>query len=510
MERRTKIVCTLGPAVASQEGILRLVQDGMDVARMNFSHGDHADHEQNYRWVREATDATGRAVGVLGDLQGPKIRLGRFAEGATFWADGEEVRITVDDVEGTHDRVSTTYKHLAKDAKPGDRLLVDDGKVALVCKEVDGNDVVCEVVEGGPVSNNKGVSLPGMDISVPALSEKDIEDLRFGLKLGVDFIALSFVRSPQDVELVHQIMDEEGRRVPVIAKLEKPEAVEALESIILAFDGIMVARGDLGVECPLEQVPLVQKCAIQIARENAKPVIVATQMLDSMIENSRPTRAEASDVANAVLDGADAVMLSGETSVGVDPHNVVRTMSRIVTSAETDGKVPELAHIPRTKRGVISYSARDIAERLNAKALVSFTSSGDTAKRVARLRSRLPLLVFTPYQAVRSQLALTWGAQTFLTPTMPSTDDMLAEIDNQLLAMEQYNQDDMMVVVAGTPPGISGNTNMIHVHLLGEETTAPPEVLAAAEHAKSLEEAEANLQRAKANAAKAEKAEEDK
>ena len=203
MERRTKIVCTLGPAVASQEGILRLVQDGMDVARMNFSHGDHADHEQNYRWVREATDATGRAVGVLGDLQGPKIRLGRFVEGATFWADGEEVRITVDDVEGTHDRVSTTYKHLAKDAKPGDRLLVDDGKVALVCKEVDGNDVVCEVVEGGPVSNNKGVSLPGMDISVPALSEKDIEDLRFGLKLGVDFIALSFVRSPQDVELVH-------------------------------------------------------------------------------------------------------------------------------------------------------------------------------------------------------------------------------------------------------------------------------------------------------------------
>ena len=303
MERRTKIVCTLGPAVASQEGILRLVQDGMDVARMNFSHGDHADHEQNYRWVREATDATGRAVGVLGDLQGPKIRLGRFVEGATFWADGEEVRITVDDVEGTHDRVSTTYKGLAKDAKPGDRLLVDDGKVGLVCVEVDGNDVVCKVVEGGPVSNNKGVSLPGMDVSVPALSEKDIEDLRFALKLGVDMVALSFVRSPADVELVHQVMDEEGRRVPVIAKLEKPEAVEALESIILAFDGIMVARGDLGVECPLEQVPLVQKRAIQIARENAKPVIVATQMLDSMIENSRPTRAEASDVANAVLDG---------------------------------------------------------------------------------------------------------------------------------------------------------------------------------------------------------------
>ncbi len=471
MERRTKIVCTLGPAVASEEAILKLVQDGMDVARMNFSHGDHSDHEQNYKWVRKATDATGRAVGILGDLQGPKIRLGRFVTGATFWATGEEVRITVDEVEGTHDRVSTTYKNLAKDAKPGDRLLVDDGKVALVCKEVDGNDVVCEVIEGGPVSNNKGVSLPGMDISVPALSEKDIEDLRFALKLGVDFIALSFVRSPQDVELVHAIMDQEGRRIPVIAKLEKPEAVDALESIVLAFDGIMVARGDLGVECPLEQVPLVQKRAIQIARENAKPVIVATQMLDSMIENSRPTRAEASDVANAVLDGADAVMLSGETSVGNDPHNVVRTMSRIVSSAETDGHVPALAHMPRTKRGVISFSARDIAERLNAKALVAFTSSGDTAKRVARLRPHLRLLVFTPYPEVRSQLALTWGAETFLTPKMNTTDEMLAEIDDQLLAMERYNRDDMVVVVAGTPPGVSGNTNMIHVHLLGEDTS---------------------------------------
>lgn len=470
MERRTKIVCTLGPAVASEDAILRLVQDGMNVARLNMSHGEHADHKQNYEWVRKATDKTGKAVGILADLQGPKIRLGRFIDGATEWKNGEIVRITVDDVEGTHDRVSTTYKNLAKDAKPGDRLLVDDGKVALVCKEVDGNDVVCEVVEGGPVSNNKGVSLPGMDISVPALSEKDIRDLRFALNLGVDFIALSFVRSPQDVELVHAVMDEEGRRVPVIAKLEKPEAIDALESIVLAFDGIMVARGDLGVEVALEQVPLMQKRAIQIARENAKPVIVATQMLDSMIENSRPTRAEASDVANAVLDGADAVMLSGETSVGVDPHNVVRTMSRIVAFAETDGRIPELAHIPRTKRGVISYSARDIAERLNAKALVAFTSSGDTAKRVARLHSPLPLLVFTPSQAVRSQLALTWGAETFLTPEVKDTDDMLAQIDKQLLAMENYSRDDMMVVVAGTPPGVAGNTNLIHVHLLGEDT----------------------------------------
>ena len=469
VQRRTKIVCTLGPAVASFEGITGLVESGMDVARLNFSHGEHEDHAQNYRWVREASDKTGHAVGILADLQGPKIRLGRFAEGSTYWADGEVVRITVDDVEGTHDRVSTTYKNLAQDAKPGDRLLVDDGKVGLKCIGVEGNDVICEVTEGGPVSNNKGVSLPGMDISVPALSEKDIRDLRFALNLGVDFIALSFVRSPSDVELVHAIMDEEGRRVPVIAKLEKPEAVDALEAIILAFDAVMVARGDLGVEVPLEDVPLVQKRAVQIARENAKPVIVATQMLDSMIVNSRPTRAEASDVANAVLDGADAVMLSGETSVGKYPETTVRTMSRIVAAAERDGEVPALTHVPRTKRGVISYAARDIGERLNARALVAFTSSGDTARRVARLHSRLPLLVFTPHQSVRSQLSLTWGAETFLTREVRTTDDMMTTVDEALLAMKEYRRGDMMVVVAGSPPGNEGNTNLVHVHMLGED-----------------------------------------
>ena len=474
MDRKTKIVCTLGPAVASKDAILGLVRDGMDVARLNFSHGDYPDHEQNYRWVREATDETGHAVGILADLQGPKIRLGRFeGDGKTYWETGETVRITVDDVVGTHDRVSTTYKQLAKDAKPGDRLLVDDGKVGLVCTDIDGNDVVCRVTEGGPVSNNKGVSLPGMDISVPALSEKDKEDLRFALKLGVDIIALSFVRSPSDVDLVHEIMDEVGRRVPVVAKLEKPEAVDALESIILAFDAVMVARGDLGVEIPLEQVPAVQKRVIQIARENAKPVIVATQMLDSMIENTRPTRAEASDVANAVLDGADAVMLSGETSVGVDPHNVVRTMSRIVRSAETMGNVPPLNHIPRTKRGVVSYSANDIAQRLNARAIVTFTTSGDTARRVARLHPDLPLLVFTPVQQVRSQLAMTWGAETFLCDEVNSTDEMVKVVDKQLLAMDQYHEGDTMVVVAGTPPGVAGTTNTILVHQLGEDTRNP-------------------------------------
>ncbi|WP_171904518.1 pyruvate kinase [Nocardia brasiliensis] len=470
MMRRTKIVCTLGPATATEDRIRELVESGMDVARLNFSHGEHADHAENYKKVRQASDHLGRAVGILADLQGPKIRLGRFIEGKTVWATGEEVRITVDDIDGTHDRVSTTYKELAKDAKAGDRLLVDDGKVGLTVIEVVGNDVVCRVTEGGPVSNNKGVSLPGMDVSVPALSEKDIEDLEFALKLGVDFIALSFVRSPSDVELVHDIMDRVGRRVPVIGKLEKPEAIDNLEAIVLAFDAVMVARGDLGVELPLEQVPIVQKRAIQMARENAKPVIVATQMLESMIENSRPTRAEASDVANAVLDGADAVMLSGETSVGAYPIETVRTMARIVHAVETEStRVPPLTHVPRTKRGVISYAARDIGERLNAKALVAFTQSGDTVRRLARLHTPLPLLAFTPLPEVRSQLALTWGTETFIVPTVDSTDAMIHQVDVALLSMERYQKGDLVVIVAGSPPGTVGSTNLIHVHRIGEE-----------------------------------------
>jgi pyruvate kinase len=446
----------------------------MDVARMNFSHGSHADHKQVYDMVRAAADESGRAVGILADLQGPKIRLGRFAAGPVDWNTGDVVRITVEDVEGTHDRVSTTYKELAKDAKVGDRLLVDDGKVGLVVVDVEGSDVVCEVVEGGPVSNNKGLSLPGMDVSVPALSEKDIEDLEFALSLGVDFIALSFVRSPADIDLVHQIMDRAGsKRLPVIAKIEKPEAVDNLEAIVLAFDGVMVARGDLGVELPLEHVPLVQKRAIQIARENAKPVIVATQMLDSMITNSRPTRAETSDVANAVLDGADALMLSGETSVGRYAIESVQTMGRIIEAVETESVVvPPLTHVPRTKRGVISYAARDIGERLNAKALVAFTQSGDTVRRLARLHTHLPLLAFTPEQAVRSQLALTWGTETFLVPRVESTDEMVRQVDTSMLEIGRYSAGDLMVVVAGSPPGTIGSTNLIRVHRLGEDDHA--------------------------------------
>ncbi|MFY9767993.1 MAG: pyruvate kinase [Mycobacterium sp.] len=470
MARRGKIVCTLGPATSTDESVTALVEAGMDVARMNFSHGDYIDHKAAYDRVRAASDVTGRAVGLLADLQGPKIRLGRFADGPTYWADGETVRITVADCLGNHDRVSTTYKQLAQDAVPGNRVLVDDGNVGLVVDDIDGDDVVCTVTEGGPISNNKGMSLPGMNVSAPAMSDKDVEDLEFALHLGVDMVALSFVRSPSDVELVHEVMDRVGRRVPVIAKLEKPEAIDNLEAVVLAFDAVMVARGDLGVELPLEEVPLVQKRAIQMARENAKPVIVATQMLESMIEHSRPTRAEASDVANAVLDGADAVMLSGETSVGRFPLAAVQTMARIICAVEQNSTAaPPLTHVPRTKRGVISYAARDIGERLDAKALVAFTQSGDTVRRLARLHTPLPLLAFTPLPEVRSQLAMTWGTETFIVPVIQTTDGMIRQVDKSLLALGRYKRGDLVVIVAGAPPGTVGSTNLIHVHRMGEE-----------------------------------------
>jgi pyruvate kinase len=470
VSRRTKIVCTIGPATATPERIRELVAAGMDVARLNFSHGNRDDHKRVYEMVRTAADLEGRAVGILADLQGPKIRLGRFATGPVEWRTDEEVRITVEDVAGTHDRVSTTYPGLASDARPGDRLLVDDGKVGLRVTAVDGLDVVCTVTEGGPVSDNKGLSLPGMNVSVPAMSEKDCADLAFALDLHVDVVALSFVRSPADIDQVHAIMDAKGFRLPVIAKLEKPEAVDNLEAIVLAFDGIMVARGDLGVELPLEHVPLVQKRAIQIARENAKPVIVATQMLDSMITSSRPTRAEASDVANAVLDGTDALMLSGETSVGRYPIRSVRTMAEIVEAVEAGpATVPPLNHVPRTKRGVLSYAARDIGERLSARAVVAFTQSGDTVRRLARLHTRLPLLAFTPIPAVRSQLAMTWGVETFLVDSVDSTDAMVRQVDHAMLALDRFQPGDMVVVVAGSPPGTAGSTNLIRVHRLGEQ-----------------------------------------
>jgi pyruvate kinase len=468
--RRTKIVCTLGPATSTEEGILALVEAGMDVARLNLSHGSYADHEQVYKWVRSAADSAKRGVGVLVDLQGPKIRLGRLASGPVMLETGAEFTITTADVPGDATEVSTTYSGLAGDVREGDRLLIDDGRVALRCLRVEGPRVLTTVVEGGRISNNKGINLPGVIVSVPAMSEKDIADLRWGLNLRADMMALSFVRHAADVDQVRAIMVEEDAWLPVIAKIEKPEAIENLEEIVEAFDGIMVARGDLGVELPLEDVPLVQARAIALARKMAKPAIVATQMLESMISASRPTRAEASDVAGAVLDGADALMLSGETSVGTYPFESVRTMARIAAKVDDNAldMIPPLRGTPRTKSGAITRAAADVGAILGARYLVAFTQSGDSARRLSRLRSPIPLLAFTPEPAVRSQLALTWGVETFLTPMVTHTDEMVHQVDRLLIQLGRAQRGDLVVIVAGSPPGIQGSTNALRVHRIGD------------------------------------------
>ncbi len=388
----------------------------MNVARLNLSHGAYEDHEKVYRMVREASDATGHAVGILVDLQGPKIRLGKFSQGSVKVTPGDAFTITTRDVAGDGACCSTTYAGLPGDVKEGDQILIDDGNVRLTATDVSDTDVKTTVEVGGKLSDNKGINLPGVAVSVPAMSEKDIEDLRWALHLRADMIALSFVRSAEDVDDVRRIMDEEHEWIPVIAKIEKPQAIDHIDEIIGAFDGVMVARGDLGVEMPLEDVPFLQKRVVEAARRNAKPVVVATQMLESMISSPRPTRAEASDVANAVLDGADAVMLSGETSVGDYPIETVETMARIIESTENHGlaRMAAIQWEPRTRGGIIAKAAAEVAERVGAKFLVAFSQSGDTARRLSRYRSEVPVLAFTPEPVVRSQLSMTWGIETFL------------------------------------------------------------------------------------------------
>jgi len=468
--RRAKIVCTLGPSTAVPGGVRALVDAGLDVARINRSHGSFEEHEAAYASVRKASKESGRAVGVLVDLQGPKIRTGRFTEGSVTLTEGDRFTITVDDIQGDQERVSTTYKGLPGDVKPGDMLLIDDGKVSLKALEVTDTDVVALVVIGGEVSNNKGINLPGVAVSVPAMSEKDEADLRWALRLPADMIALSFVRDAKDIERVHEIMDEEGLRLPVIAKVEKPQAVKNLKEIVNAFDAIMVARGDLGVELPFEEVPLVQKLAIEMCRRQAKPVIVATQVLESMIDNPRPTRAEVSDCANAVLDGADAIMLSGETSVGKWPTEAVQAMARIIESTEEHGleRVPELGTKPHTVGGAITAAAAEMGELLGAKYLVTFTQLGDSARRLSRIRSKLPMVAFTPVEATRGQLTLSWGIESHLVPAVRHTDEMTAQVDEALLESGACIEGDTVVIVAGTPPGIPGSTNDVRVHHVGD------------------------------------------
>ncbi len=468
--RRAKIVCTLGPAVDTQEKVAALVEAGMDVARLNMSHGDHSEHQRRYDMVRKAGDDAGRAVAVLADLQGPKIRTARFASGPIKLWVGDRFVITTRDVPGDQHEVGTTHHGLADDVQPGDDLLIDDGKIQLRAVEVTDTDVITEVVIGGPVSNNKGINLPGAAVSVPALSDKDADDLRWALRAGADLIALSFVRSADDLTDVHAIMDEVGIRRPVIAKVEKPQAVDNLQEIVKAFDAIMVARGDLGVELSLEQVPLVQKRAVEMARRNAKPVIVATQVLESMITNARPTRAEASDCANAVLDGADAIMLSGETSVGEWPIKAVETMATIIENIEEQAldRITPLGSTPKTTSGAVTRAAADIAALLKVSYMVTFTQTGDSARRMSRLRSAIPMLAFTPLATTRSQLALSWGIETFLTPYVEHTDEMVMQVDEALLREKRCSEGDLIVIVAGSPPGVPGSINALRIHKVGD------------------------------------------
>ena len=468
--RRAKIVCTLGPATESLDSIRALVASGMNVARLNMSHGSHEEQAARYRNVRQASDESGQAVGILADLQGPKIRLGKFSAGKVEVKPGDRFTITTLDVDGTAVRASTTYKGLPGDVQPGDRILIDDGRVAMRALSVTDTDVVCEILEGHALSSNKGINLPGVAVSVPAMSDKDEEDLRWALRIGVDIIALSFVRNAEDYNDVRRIMDEEGIVVPVIAKIEKPQAVANLQEIVDTFDGIMVARGDLGVELPLEEVPLVQKQCISKARTAGKPVIVATQMLDSMEHASRPTRAEASDVANAVLDGADALMLSGETSVGDHPFLTVQTMSRIIEHIEANalGQLPHLPYQQEADTGlVLTWAATEIGASLKARYLAAFTETGRSARALARHRKSTPLLAFTPNPRVRSLLSLVWGIETFLVPSVRHTDDMVEQLEAALLASGRAMIGEKIVIVAGVPPGVPGSTNGLRVHTMG-------------------------------------------
>jgi pyruvate kinase len=468
--RRAKIVATLGPATSSYDDIRSIIDAGVDVARMNLSHGTYDVHQGVYENVRKAAADSGRAVAVLVDLQGPKIRLGKFSDGPHELEVGDIFKITTEEVLGTKEICGTTFKGLPQDVKAGDPLLIDDGRVKLRVIETDGTVVTTEVVVAGTVSNNKGINLPGVAVNVPALSEKDEADLRWGLGLGTDFIALSFVRNADDIDRVHEIMDEEGRRVPVYAKIEKPQAVDNLEAIIDAFDGIMVARGDLGVELPLEAVPIVQKHAVELSRRMAKPVIVATQMLESMISSPIPTRAETSDVANAVLDGTDAVMLSGETSVGDYPTITVATMARIVQSTEEHGleRIPELGTKPRTLGGAITLAAAEVAEFVQAKYVCVFTEGGDTVRRMARLRHAIPIVAFTTDEAIRRRMAMSWGAQSYIVEPVTHTDAMFGQVDDVLLGNGLAEVGDKVIVISGSPPGISGSTNDLRVHRVGD------------------------------------------
>ncbi len=469
--RRTKIVCTLGPSVASVEGIRALIGAGMDVARLNFSHGSHDDHRRMIEVVREEAKRAGRLVPILQDLQGPKIRLGAVAGGGVRIQQGQPLVLTSEPVdEGTSRRVHVSYDALADEVVEGGRILIDDGYIEVTVTRIDGPDVHAEVVVGGVLKSNKGVNLPKLRAARPSLTEKDIRDLAFGLAHDVDFIALSFVRTGSDVADLVQRIRASAKRIGVVSKIEKPEAVEDFEAILACSDGIMVARGDLGIEIPMQEVPVVQKRLIRACLDAAKPAITATQMLESMIENPRPTRAEATDVANAVFDGTDAIMLSGETAAGKYPIRAVEAMDEIARTAEANRKLlggREGTHVATgtvdQTTEAISQTAVRLAEQVGAAAIACLTHSGSTARAIARHRPDVPLFAFTDDAGALGRISLTWGTDAIQVPLQTTTDAGLRSVREGLLAGGHVAPGDRVVVTAGLPLVAVGQTNMVHV-----------------------------------------------
>ncbi|SHK54488.1 pyruvate kinase [Rhodothermus profundi] len=479
MRRRTKIVCTLGPASSDRETIRQLIKAGMDVARLNFSHGSHEDHRRRIEIVREEARRLGRDVAILQDLQGPKIRIGEVAEGGILIHEGQQLILTVNPARADgRTRIFINYPTLGQDVEPGGRILLDDGLLELKIVDVAGEDVITEVVVGGPLRSRKGVNLPHLRNSTPSLTDKDLRDLEFGLHMEVDLIALSFVRSETDVaDLMRRVRDS-GKEVRVIAKIEKPEAVAKIDQILAQADGIMVARGDLGIEMPMAEVPAVQKRIIRKCLAAAKPVITATQMLESMIENPRPTRAEASDVANAVLDGSDALMLSGETATGKYPVRVVQVMDEIIREAErfrreiheSGGHWLRQAHVGDETEAVteaIGYTACQLAEQVGAVAIACLTATGSTARMIARHRPPVPVYAFTDNPRVVPQLSLLWGTRAFAIPFQRDTDRGVQLVHQVLKEQHLVQPGDLVVITAGMPLPAKGHTNMVHVSRIG-------------------------------------------
>jgi pyruvate kinase len=469
--RRAKIVCTLGPACSTPEKIGELIDAGMDVARLNFSHGDQQTHLKMLNMVRSEAEKRERAVSILLDLQGPKIRVGKFKNGAVDLHAGHEFTITTDtSVLGDENQVSTSYQGLTGDVHIGDQILLDDGFLALAVADVTDREVKTVVVAGGVLKDNKGINLPNVAVSAPALTEKDRADLAFGMRIGVDYIALSFVRDPEDIVLARKLATTEDVRIPVIAKIEKPQAIEQLAGIIEAADGIMVARGDLGVEMGPEKVPLIQKRIIEETNRAGKIVITATQMLESMIRHQRPTRAEASDVANAVLDGTDALMLSGETAVGRHPAEAVRTMGRIITEVETSQvyrhSVEHTVLDLPVSANAIAAAASIAAKRLAVRTVAVMTVSGGAARLMSEYRPAARIVAFTPDEITYRRLALHWGVTPVLISPVATTDEMISTIEQELRERNFSNPGEQVIVTAGVPVGSGATTNMLHVHIV--------------------------------------------